>query len=183
MKRVIALIIALIITLSFAACGRIIDGSRDDDIPKTDKTDKNSRTEPSGDDTPVLEIDKAFVGLWHSMNVVGSGFAERYAFYEDGTFIYGANQMDDDPLIYASGTWGVSDGKLKLFIMEKLFRSNDEGDVDIKKIKPPEVASYSIKETGPDPETGRDTIAIGGVTYYNYDNQTDMFESYYELTN
>lgn len=184
MKRVMALVLALIMTLSFAACGRIIDGSRDDELQKNDKLDKDPKTKTPGNDAPAPKIDKAFIGLWHAMNMVGSGFAERYAFNEDGTFIYGANQMDDENRqLYASGTWGVLNGELKLETTEKLVISEEDIDkVEKKIISPPKVQTCSIEETGPDPETERATISIDGVTFYNFDNQPDMFDGYYYLT-
>ncbi|MCL2321542.1 MAG: MBL fold metallo-hydrolase [Oscillospiraceae bacterium] len=141
-------------------------------------------------------VDKRFVGLWHGMKMVAAGFDERYAFYDDGTFIYGSSEMNESKQeLYKTGTWSVADGELLLTVEARWILPvgniedivpNDEliivNDEVVKKIcNPPEVETYSIAQTGTDSETGRDTISIDGITFYNFDNQTNLFDGYYNL--
>ncbi|MCM0758727.1 hypothetical protein M7775_09110, partial [Sporomusa sphaeroides DSM 2875] len=46
---------------------------------------------------------------------------------------------------------------------------------------PPEIETYRIVQTGVKPETDRDTIAIDGVTFYDFNEQTDLFDGFYAL--
>jgi len=46
------------------------------------------------------------IGFWQDMPVVGSGYSTTYQFFEDGTFVYGHNQMDcADSILQESGTF------------------------------------------------------------------------------
>ena len=46
---------------------------------------------------------------------------------------------------------------------------------------PPEIETYCIAQTGAEPATGRDTIAIDGVTFCDFNAQTDLFDGFYDL--
>ena len=133
-------------------------------------------------------------GLWHEMNMVGSGFSERYAFYEDGTFIYCSSQMDDlERNLCKTGTWSVADDELRLAVETRLVleggqvEESDEGQYidggDVRELfyDPPEKEVYKIAPAGKDEDTEREMITIGGVIYYRFDNQTDLMDAYYEL--
>jgi hypothetical protein len=50
--------------------------------------------------------EKAIEGIWHRSPVVGSGYAERYFFHEDGGFKWCSNQMDGSTRLFAyRGRW------------------------------------------------------------------------------
>ncbi len=199
MKKFIILTLALIMTLSLAACGKPT-GLQNSDAPKIESPVKSPETEApkseSSTENPEPEDNKSFIGLWHSMNMVAAGFGERYAFNEDGTFIFGSSQMDEfERQLYTAGRWSVTEGKLKLEVnvrlvvpvgeTEDIVPSDELIILDRGVVKvihdPPEIESYSIAKTGTDPKTGRNTITIDGITFYDFNNQTDMFDEYYDL--
>lgn len=186
MRKANILIFALILTVLLAACGNPTGIPQDTAVPVS-KSPVNS---PEPDDKNF------FIGLWHSMNMVAAGFGERYTFNEDGTFIFGTSQMGEfDRLLYTAGTWSITDGKLKLEVGTKLavpvgdinkIESSDNLiilDRGVVKVihDPPEIETYNIAKTATDSETGRNTISIDGVTFYDFNNQTDMFDDYYDL--
>ena len=136
----------------------------------------------------------SLTGLWHEMNMVGSGFSERYAFYEDGSFIYCHSQMDGlERNLCKTGTWSVADDELQLTIETRLVleggevEESDEGQyidgADVRELlcDPPEKEVHKIADAGKDEDTEREMITIGGVVYYRFDNQTDLMDDYYEL--
>ncbi len=177
MKRLIAIILGLALSLSLAACSNR-------DVSKNTVVRKDENDEP-------------FVGLWHAMNTVGEGFSARYALYDNGTFIYGSSQLGEfDREIYKAGTWSVADGELRLEVearwvvpvgniediipSDKLIVLAEVGLVKVI-VSPPEIETYSIAQTGKDPETDRATIAIDSVTFYDFNDQTDLFDDFYKL--
>lgn len=202
MKRLAIITLALVLMFSFTACGRLNRVSENTDVPKSESSGNNPEVEVPGSENPVdspESVDsKSLVGLWHSMNMVAAGFGERYAFNEDGTFIYGTNQMDEfERQLFSTGRWSIAEGKLKLEVNARLVVP--VGDIKdivpnddliildrgvVKKIfNPPEIETYSIAKTDADPETGRNTITIDGDTFYDFNNQIDLFDEYYELIN
>lgn len=202
MKRLIKLTLVLMLTLSLAACGKPTGLIQNTDAPKSESPVKIPESEApksnSPTENPEPEDNKSFIGLWHSMNMVAAGFGERYAFNEDGTFIFGTSQMDEfDRQLYKAGRWSIAGGKLKLEVdarlvvpvgeIEDIVPSDELIILDRGVVKviynPPEIETYSIVKTDADPETGRNTIAIDGVTFYNFNNQTDLFDDYYDLNN
>ena len=78
---------------------------------------------------PVLsEEAMAYSRLWHGSQVLGSGWSERFALYDDGSFIWGANQMDGaNRLRYLAGTWDVRNGVL--YLTAKLVIGWENGEV------------------------------------------------------
>ena len=71
---------------------------------------------------------KPYARLWHGSPVLGSGWSERFALYDNGSFIWGANQMDGATrLRYFAGTWDVSQGNLVL--TSKLAIAWEGGDI------------------------------------------------------
>jgi hypothetical protein len=60
------------------------------------------------------------IGFWQDMPVVGSGYSTTYQFFEDGTFVYGHNQMDcADSILQESGAFSLRKDKLKLKFNER----------------------------------------------------------------
>lgn len=209
MKKLTIIILLLVLTILIAACRNYTDATQSPgntkietiaDITASTGPKSSPQNETIAENPEPVDNDSlndSLIGLWHSMNMVAAGFGERYAFNEDGTFIYGTSQMDEsNHQLYAAGTWSIVNGELKLEIETRLVMP--EGDINeivpgddliildrgvVKMIyNPPEVETCSISITGADPETGRNTIAIDGVTFYDFKNQTDMFDYYYDLT-
>jgi len=57
----------------------------------------------------------SYARVWHGSPVLAAGWSERFALHEDGTFLWGANEMDGaSRLRYLTGTWEVRDGQLTL---------------------------------------------------------------------
>ncbi|NLE24164.1 MAG: hypothetical protein GX625_02305 [Clostridiaceae bacterium] len=201
MEKLFILILALIMTLSLAACGKPTELIQNTDAPKSESPLKSPESEASPKsnsptENPEPEDNKSFIGLWHSMNMVAAGFGERYAFNEDGTFIFGTSQMDEfERQLFSTGRWSIAGGKLKLEVDARLVvpagKTEDivSGDeliiLDrgvVKEIyNPPEIETYNIAKTDADPETGRNTITIDGDTFYDFNNQIDLFDEYYDL--
>ena len=146
-------------------------------------------------DAPEPDGSEVFIGQWHSMNMLASGWDERYAFHEDGTYIYAASQINlSGSLIYMFGTWSVYEGALALFVerilsLEGAQIVHDENLGDYYEGGTPvltvsEFAERSlcqIERGGIDPESGRATIKINGHTWYNFDEQdeyTGFFSEY-----
>lgn len=202
MKRLIALTLVLTLTLSLAACGRLTGVSQNTGTPESESPVNLPKTEDPGSESPVnspaSEDNEPFVGLWHSMNAVAAGYGERYALNDDGTFIFGTSQMDEfERQLFKAGRWSIAEGKLKLEVdaqlvvpvgkIEDIVPSDELIILDRGVVKviynPPEIETYSIIKTATDPETGRNTITIDGVTFYDFNNQTDLFDDYYDLNN
>jgi hypothetical protein len=122
---------------------------------------------------------------------LASGFDERYALYSDGTFIWGASQMDFmNRELHRKGRWSVEGDKLTLSI-ETLVRHDggtvetgpegqyiEGGDYRVYDVSPPLVETHSIKRVGRDTKSGRESITIGGVKFYNFDGQPDFMGDY-----
>ncbi len=201
MKRLITLILVLMLTLLLAACGRPTGVSQNTGAPESVSSVNSPKAETPGSESPVIsqepEDNEPFVGLWHSMNAVAAGYGERYALNDDGTFIFGASQMDEfEHKLYKAGRWSIAGGKLKLEVdarlvvpvgkIEDIVPSDELIILNRGVVKviynPPEIETYSIVKTDADSETGRNTIIIDGVTFYNFNNQTDLFDDYYDLS-
>lgn len=202
MKKLIILTLALMMTLSLAACGKPAGVSQNTGVPERESPVNSPETEAPGSESPSNSPEpkdtEPFVGLWHSMNAVAAGYGERYALNDDGTFIFGTSQMDEfERQLFKAGRWSISGGKLKLEVdarlvvpvgeIEDIVPSDkliilDRGVVKVI-YNPPEIETYSIVKTDADPETGRNTITIDGVTFYDFNNQTDLFDDYYDLNN
>ncbi|MDR0851130.1 MAG: hypothetical protein LBN36_01410 [Clostridiales Family XIII bacterium] len=80
--------------------------------------DTNGTQSPqsAGSQNPQLSAEAAkYIGMWHGSPGVGSGYSERFALYDNGVFVWGANEMDGAMAIrYLAGTWDVSSGELIL---------------------------------------------------------------------
>jgi len=134
------------------------------------------------------------IGQWHAMNMIAAGFAERYVFHSDGTFLYGVSEMNGlERVRYKKGIWSVSGDKLTLSVTSKLVLAGgdiaeadgeqyiENASVQNRVCDPPENKTLTVAQANPDPDTNRATITIGGVTYYNFDNQPDLMAGYDEL--
>ncbi len=60
-------------------------------------------------------------GLWHAMPFVGSGYAEFYAFFVDGSFVWRENGMDGEArLRERRGSWCMEGDSLVLLVSTDL---------------------------------------------------------------
>lgn len=194
-KKVLVVIVSLCIMLT--GCGKIVGttGSATPE-PATSKpvTPEPATSKPAADD----KDGEIYAGWWHSMNAVAAGFGERYALNGDGTFVYAASQMGEfERELFKTGTWSVSRGELKLQVEARF--AVPVGDIKdivpsgdlvifsqgvVKAIyNPPEVETYSIAKADADPETGKAIVVIDGMTFYDFNNQTDLFDDFNNLIN
>ena len=168
----------------------IINTSTDDGRVEPTSADTGTTTAPTSDGTDWKAV---LPGMWHANNVVGSGFAERWRFDETGDFIYGASQYDMlDRLLFESGTWKVEGNRLLLTIEWRIVLEGGEvievdGEQAIEgaspiaePLSPVETKTLVLGDYGQDPETERACLTIGGVTYYDYSGQPNMFDGYYD---
>jgi len=66
-----------------------------------------------------MEFNKEFIGTWHNTPSVGSGYGARYYFFNNGTFIYKASEMDGETRIRTKkGIWSIKEDKLILLVNE-----------------------------------------------------------------
>lgn len=139
---------------------------------------------------------KSFAGQWMNETTTTGGLGARYALSGDGTFIYGASETGVfEPELYKTGTWSVAGGELRLAVkarwivpmgnMEDIVPSAEIiilNDELLKRLcDPAEVETYSLAQGGTDPQTGKETIQIDGVTFYKFDEQTNLFDEFYAL--
>ena len=151
---------------------------------------KSANTMP---DAPQPDGSEAYVGLWHSMNMLAAGWDERYAFHADGTYIYATSQINlEGTLIYMFGTWDVYEGALVMFPQSTLELKgarivHDENFGDYYEGGKPELIVFEFSERslcqiergGIDPESGRATIRINGHTWYNFDEHNE-YSSFFD---
>ena len=168
----------------------MINTSTDDDRVEPTSADTGTTVAPTPGGTDWKAV---LPGQWHADNVVGSGFAERWRFDETGDFIYGTSQYDMlDRLLYESGTWKVEGNRLLLTIEWRIVLEGGEvievdGEQAIEgaspiaePLSPVETKTLVLGDYGQDPETERACLTIGGVTYYDYSGQPNMFDGYYD---
>ena len=137
-----------------------------------------SATADTMPDGSPLDDSEAFVGQWHSMNMLAAGWDERYAFHADGTYIYAASQINiETGIIYIFGTWSVYNGGLAMFAERVL--SMEGGKPVLTVYEYAERSMCQIERGGTDPESGRRTIRINGATWYNFDEH-DEFGSFFD---
>jgi len=151
--------------------------------------------EKASDPPPALEDrSELYVGPWHAMNMVAAGFDERWLFVEDGSFVYAASGMDAlNRLLFEAGQWKVLGNELRLTVESRvelvggtITSSEDEGDyIDGAEaqeiiVDPPEQVTHALGDFGMDEDTDRKTITIDGFTFYDFNDQEDLFDAYYE---
>lgn len=151
-------------------------------------------------------VDQTYVGRWHAMPFVADAFDERLWLMADGAFIYGCSQMDRlERLRYAAGRWSAADGVLTLTVTEEIRREGGEEsdaapisggkeltgysvicealdkpydiELDIGKVGYV-VLSEGVYREG---DFGRITITLGETVYYDFIDQTDLFDEYYAM--
>ena len=89
-----------------------------------------------------------YARMWHASQVLGSGWNERFALYPDGSFIWGASQMDGESTIrFLAGTWDVKDGQL--YLNSELIIGWEGGEL----VENTGIASYASANVLLDPET------------------------------
>ena len=135
------------------------------------------------------------IGFWHAAQGPIDANAERFAFFHDGSFLYGYSEFNGmERLRFKAGQWRVTDGVLTLTVEKKLFleggRSvNDAllgemlegGEARLVIPEPPEIEAYAILNTGCMPGTDRETLMIGDKTYYSATAQFDMMIEYFQM--
>ena len=132
-------------------------------------------------------------GQWHADNAVGGGFNERWLFEKNGEFIHAASDYDMlNRLPFETGHWKLEGNQLQLTIEFRIQRvggeikTDPDGDEYIENpeireitVTPAETKTLALGDYGEDPESERACLTVGGVTYYDYSGQTDLFDSYY----
>ena len=131
-----------------------------------------------------------YARLWHASPVLGSGWNERFALYNDGTFIWAVNQMDGaSRLRYILGFWDVQDNMLVLsaqvFIVWEGGEvvSNSDGHLgsysSAEVIENPYIFAFTVNQLfalplgapKADGQRGLDTVTIGQQQYWDYTGQ------------
>jgi hypothetical protein len=129
-----------------------------------------------------------YVGLWHASPVLGSVWAERFMFGNNGSFVWAASQMDSEARIrYLFGAWEVQGESLALDAA--LMLCADAGELaagDLLGGSAPKGAllvPYAISErfamplAGPEidpgmlPEREMRTVAIDGKKYWRCEEE------------
>ena len=140
---------------------------------------------------PVLSEEAlAYSRLWHGSQILGSGWSERFALYNDGSFIWGANQMDGaNPLRFLAGTWDVRNGIL--YLNAKLVIGWEGGELvqndgttsygSAEIIMNPTVVVYQtdfplelpVSAITNDSSNGMDTVMLNQLQCWDYSGQAD----------
>lgn len=72
------------------------------------------------------QIEKELIGCWHAGPSVGSGFGDRYIFFQDNTVIFLPSQYEEDKKYYQYfGKWSVKDNSLQLNFAKAIQVSSD----------------------------------------------------------
>lgn len=141
--------------------------------------------------------EELYIGIWsESSKVTDDNFAARYALNADGTFIFAAasDVIPKNRLEFADGKWSIANGELRLEFKTMYILPVAPGKLKAGKgltllsnglhrkiCNPPEVETFSINNTGTDNDTGKKTIEIDGVTFYNLNEQSNLFRDYQAL--
>lgn len=145
----------------------------------------------------LIGIDPSYVGLWHSSPSASEACGERYHFKADGTFVFGVSDTDEtEPTRYISGFWSAQYGELTLDLRERVYWDGEIPaypitEVDIRDLtdsramfemlNDPETVALDIGETKKDNKTGLTTVTIDNQVLYNLNNQTGLFDGYYQM--
>ncbi|MCL2107629.1 MAG: hypothetical protein FWH26_11310 [Oscillospiraceae bacterium] len=142
----------------------------------------------------------ALLGQWHAMDMVAAGYDERWMFESDGAFVYAPSGMDAlGRLLCEYGTWKLEGNQLQLTVQKRIvlvggtIEDSDEGpyidgaEIVRESVEPAEIKTLTVggfANAVYDGEEGcmvsRATAVLGGVTYYDFSSQPDMFDVYYE---
>jgi hypothetical protein len=133
----------------------------------------------------------SYARVWHGSPVMASGWSERFVLYDDGTFIWGANEMDGaSRLRYLAGAWDIRNGTLTL---DCYFAVVWEGGTEVQNngqlasygsatvIQNPKVAVYQVSDTlelpvsgiTHDKERDLDTVVFNELQCWDYSGQAD----------
>ena len=184
-------------------CGLLLTGcelritSKDEPVTTTQPAPETTLEEGSAYTTEAPEDDGQWApilaGQWHAMNSVGAGFDERWLFDgESGEFIHGASDYDMlNRTPFESGTWRVEGNRLLLTIEYRIQLIGGEiktadgeqyiDDPEVREVilNPPEKRTIVLGGGQEDPESGRFSLTLDGVAYYDYSSQPDLFDAYY----
>ena len=145
------------------------------------------------------EAVQGHIGYWQvDAGVIGSGFAERYSFNENGTFWWANNQMVfSHELVASKGTWSYSNGKMILTVTDEYRIIGGEVidsnlSADGKELKGGVLKHFIVSGSAvgfdatipsKSDEDGimHTTFMLDGHKLYNYDNQTDFFEDWIDI--
>ena len=146
----------------------------------------------------VEQTEKSFIGNWYGGNRVEEDAHMRYAFYDDGTFIYGNGEVTGaNRELYKIGTWSVANEQLRLEVsarwvapvgdIKKLVPSDDTLILDEGLLKlmynPPQVETYIGEFAGKISAVGRNAIVINGILFYTSDEEgPDFFDDFHNLS-
>ena len=127
------------------------------------------------------DVSKAYVGLWHEGNDINEGYRNRYLLKEDGTFIFGSDQMfEGDNTLFTAGTWEIKSKRLVLTVTKKIIRENSELKIMImESSETVELEVSGIKNSGDGNSTKN--FDIDSKTYWQFPDTTNFFELYYTL--
>lgn len=104
--------VSLVLTLS----GCILTPSRTTDRPSLPPD--RAAPSPATDSSPARRVvNESLIGSWHADSVVGSGYSERYSFFQDGTFLFIPSEYADSSKTDRAasvGTWSLVGNNLIL---------------------------------------------------------------------
>jgi len=153
----------------------------------------------SGLGTEAME----YARLWHGAPVVGAGYSERFALYDDGSFVWGANDMDGATRVrWLAGTWDIKGGELILACMLAVLweggSEQDNSDGHMGSYASPTVITgqqtavyridqvFSMPVSGitTDVQRGLDTADFGTLQCWDYTSQADaMLADFWQIIN
>ena len=169
-------------------------------------SNSNSNSNSSGSNqanSSTSQNPAVYSRLWHASPIVGAGYSERFALYEDGTFLWGANDMDGASRIrYLAGTWSINNGELTMdCAVAVVWEGGKEQDnsnghfgsygssVVITDYK---TMIYCVEEQYVlpigkivfDSQREVDSVTIGELTCWDYSSQADyMFDEFWKIIN
>lgn len=135
------------------------------------------------------------IGAWHASQGPADVFSERFAFFHDGTFLFGYSEFDGlERVRYKSGQWQEAEGVLTLAVHRRLVLAgghivNDEelgdlwegGEAKLEILDPPLLEEHTVRVTGYAPGTERETLTIDDTVYYDSDATFDMMDGYFRM--
>lgn len=183
-RRLVCLAILLsLLLLGAAACQNA--ASPDAPAPTPETTDRPGMAASSSE----TDFPQGFVGYWHASPTTDADYNERYAFFEDGTFLYGSNETSGGGYIwYADGNWSFEDGRLVFSIDNRAdFDESLEGPVQLAPLDQREAYRLEARLLDDDAVTAegeaRRKIQIDSVDYWEVKDGSSLFDVYYELRN
>jgi len=126
------------------------------------------QSQPPGEN---VQKTSKLVGCWHAMASVGSGYADRYCFSDDGNFSFFPSQYDENRTAYVyHGSWELGKGTLTLTYTKSLYLDKTETQVS-RQIA---LTTGEIeKDTSGSPYSKK--MKIGGDYYWQYSEEDDFW--------